>query len=91
MAWLLEEAGQDGEAITFYLRAAEAGDIFAFENAAELLETAGEAREATRLRRYGIEPGGQIANPWQASVQAQVTSGNGPSVRRSTTGQGSPN
>jgi hypothetical protein len=42
----------------------------ALEAWAEGLRERGLTEEAARLRRYGIEPGGRIADPWEASVQA---------------------
>ena len=74
---MLEQAGRDEEAITFYQRAAEAyqreaeaGDTDALKEAAAILNRAGRPDEAARLLRYGIEPGGRIADPWEASIQA---------------------
>jgi TPR repeat protein len=70
VALLLRRAGRTEEAITFCQRAADAGETVALENAARLLEEAGRTEEAVRLRRYGLEPGGRIADPWEASVLA---------------------
>ena len=59
------------EALAFYLRAAEAGDTAAPGAAAGMLREAGRPEEAERLRRYGIEPGGRIADPWETSVHGE--------------------
>jgi hypothetical protein len=76
-AGLLEEAGRAEEAITWLRSRAEAGDTrdmwrapAMLEQAARMLEEAGRAEEAAWLRRYGIEPGGRIADPWGASGRA---------------------
>ena len=69
-AGMLEEAGRTEEALTFYQQAAEAGDPRALAHAAGMLQKAGRTKDAARLGRYGIEPGGRIADPWEASVQA---------------------
>ena len=69
-AGMLEEAGRTEEALTFYQQAAEAGDPSALAQAAGMLQKAGRTKDAARLGRYGIEPGGRIADPWEASVQA---------------------
>jgi tetratricopeptide (TPR) repeat protein len=61
---LLEEAGRINEAITWLQTRAEAGDPNALEEAVRLLEEAGRTDEAARLRQYGIEPGGRIADRW---------------------------
>ena len=68
-AEMLQEAGQADEAIIFYQRAAEAGDAHALELAAGMMQKVGRSDEAARLRRYGIEPGGQTADPWEANFQ----------------------
>jgi hypothetical protein len=68
-AGLLAQAGRPEEAIIVYQQAAEAGVPHALEQAAGLLAKAGRAEEAGRLLRYGIEPGGRIADPWEARVQ----------------------
>ena len=67
---MLAEAGRTEEAITWLRSRAEAGDPYALGAAARMLAEAGRTDEAARLRRYGIEPGGWIADPWEASVQA---------------------
>ncbi len=68
-AGMLREAGRADEAIIFYRRAAEAGDAHALKLAAGMMQKAGRSDEAARLRRYGIEPGGQTADPWEANIQ----------------------
>jgi hypothetical protein len=65
---MLWETDRTEEAVAFYLRAAEAGDPDALAQAVEMLREAGRSEEAVRLQRYGIEPGGRIADPWAASV-----------------------
>ena len=57
-------------AFHLYVAAADAGDTDALEAAARMLEETGRTEEAAQLRRYGIEPGGRIADPWEPSVQA---------------------
>jgi hypothetical protein len=47
-----------------YQHAAEAGDPFALAQAVRLLERTGRRDEAARLRQYGLEPGGKIADEW---------------------------
>jgi hypothetical protein len=47
-----------------YQHAAEAGDLFALAQAVRLLERTGRRDEAARLRQYGLEPGGKIADEW---------------------------
>ena len=79
---VLEKARRTEKAIAFHLQAtevgdpstgaiilcqaAEAGDPSALEAAAWMLEDAGRIEEAARLRLYGLEPGGRIADPWEA-------------------------
>ncbi|HEV7975334.1 hypothetical protein [Amycolatopsis sp.] len=63
-ARLLEELGQVEEAITWYRRAAEAEDPRALPSAAWMLRKTGRTEESTRLRRFGWEPDGSIAEPW---------------------------
>lgn len=50
--------------ITYFQRAAEAGDTDALQRAAHLLEKTGRTDEMARLRQYGIEPGGKVAKKW---------------------------
>jgi hypothetical protein len=40
------------------------GDAYALEQAAALLKRVGRVDLAERLRQYGLEPGGHIANEW---------------------------
>jgi tetratricopeptide (TPR) repeat protein len=63
-AALLERIGRLEEAVGVYQRAAEAGDRDALWQAARLLERVGRIHDAARLSKYGIEPGGQIADEW---------------------------
>jgi hypothetical protein len=60
-AHLLRAAGRVPEAIRLHLQAAEAGDPDALLSAADLLERTGHQKQAADLRRYGMEPRGQIA------------------------------
>jgi hypothetical protein len=69
-ARMLEEAGLTEEAITRLRARTTSASPSALEHAARMLEEAGLTEEAARLRRYGIEPGGRIADPWEAIVQA---------------------
>jgi hypothetical protein len=66
-AGMLQAASRADEAVAVYLQVAEAGDI---RWAAGMLRAAGRADEAARLRRYGVEPGGRMADPWEASDRA---------------------
>jgi hypothetical protein len=56
--------GRTEEAITWLQARAEAGDTGALSMAIRLLAEGGRTEEAVRLRRYGIDPGGGIANWW---------------------------
>jgi TPR repeat protein len=68
---LLRESGRIEEAISFYQRAADAGDSRALlPTATGMLTGEGRTAEGARLHRYGIEPDGRIADPWEASVLA---------------------
>jgi hypothetical protein len=62
-AYLLNKVGQTGEAIIYSQRAIEA-DFHGLREAACLLKEAGRIDEMERLRQYGIEPGGRIADRW---------------------------
>ncbi|MEY9947419.1 tetratricopeptide (TPR) repeat protein [Kitasatospora sp. GAS1066B] len=64
-AWLLKQAGRLEEALAWYQRAADAGHPGALREAAELLEQVGRADEGTRLRQFGWEPDGRIAERWE--------------------------
>jgi hypothetical protein len=64
VADLLGTVGRVEKAITWWQRAAETGNTHALGRAAELLEKTGRTDEMQRLRQYGIEPGGSIAERW---------------------------
>ncbi|MFF8315549.1 hypothetical protein ACF06V_00085 [Streptomyces bobili] len=64
---LLAEAGRIEQAITWYRRAGEAGNANALWHVTQLLEKAGRPEEGKKLRRYGWEPHGAIAQPWEAA------------------------
>ncbi|UKY47887.1 tetratricopeptide repeat protein [Streptomyces inhibens] len=61
-------AGCTDEALAWYQRATEAGDDTAVQQAAQLLKDAEQAQEAESLIRYGWEPAGGIAAPWDAPL-----------------------
>jgi hypothetical protein len=70
-AELMKEAGRVDEAIRWLTGLAETGDRgieveapIVLVTATAVLEKIGRAAEAHRLRRYGLEPGGRIADPW---------------------------
>ena len=67
-AEMLAKAGRTEESRIFSQRAAEAKEPTRGEKAAEMLAKAGRTEESARLRRYGMEPGGRIADPWEAST-----------------------
>ncbi|MFG2091593.1 tetratricopeptide repeat protein [Spirillospora sp. NPDC048824] len=67
---LLRDTERVDEALAYYLRAAEAGvtppgsdDSGALALAAMLLNKTGRRDDAARIIRYGIEPGGEAAQP----------------------------
>jgi hypothetical protein len=67
----LEQAGRGAEpedvwrAAEAGWRAAEAGDPVAMERLINLLKLTGRGAEAARLGRFGIEPAGRTADPWE--------------------------
>ncbi|MGN3955100.1 tetratricopeptide repeat protein [Streptomyces sp. WAC8370] len=61
----LRSAGQPDEALDWYKAAANAG-YFSLEEVASLLHEKGQTEEAARLLRYGLDPGGSVAEPWDA-------------------------
>ena len=63
-ALLLENAGRTGEAVDWLFKQLESGHLAALDVASTLIENAGGDEEAERLRRYGRDPGGAIAQPW---------------------------
>ncbi|MET9733221.1 hypothetical protein ABZZ79_22010 [Streptomyces sp. NPDC006458] len=60
----LVEVGRIEAALTTYMRGAEAADRRSLIAAADLLKRGGRFEEGERLSRFGIEPGGRIAEPW---------------------------
>ncbi|MFA7767920.1 hypothetical protein [Streptomyces sp. NRRL S-448] len=66
-ASMLRDVGRRAQALVWYRRAADAGDRNALRSTAELLEEMGRAEEAARLTRYGWEPDGTIAEPWEVA------------------------
>jgi hypothetical protein len=66
---LLVEAGRTDEAISWLQARAETGDTAALWWVADLLEKAGRTDEVAWLRRYGIKPGGGIAERWAGEDQ----------------------
>ena len=82
MTWvaaLLRDEGRTSEAVTVYLQATEAGED-CLKQAVETLQKAGLSEEAMRLHRYGIEPGGRIADRWDASTPNKSSQPAGPTV-----------
>ncbi|WP_214404787.1 SEL1-like repeat protein [Pseudonocardia lacus] len=63
IAALLRAFGQRDSALRCYLRAAECS-AGGYVEAIDLLLELGKPDDAERLRRYGIQPPGQIAEPW---------------------------
>ncbi|MFF4503216.1 tetratricopeptide repeat protein [Streptomyces sp. NPDC001401] len=80
-AGLLLDQGRVDDAVAWYQEAADCGYPLALPRAVQLLHTAGRVDDSLRLRRFGWEPDGSIAGPWQASA-----SGDAPD--RSTTAEG---
>ncbi|MFJ3722718.1 hypothetical protein ACIPYQ_09100 [Streptomyces sp. NPDC090045] len=76
VARMVREAGREEEAITWYQRAAGAGDPFALGKVVELLRAAGREEESERLRRFGWEPDGSIAERWEV-VPGEASGGEG--------------
>ncbi|WP_406326618.1 hypothetical protein [Streptomyces sp. NBC_00203] len=65
-AWLLQRPTRVAEALERLRAHAEAGSAGALTLAADLLHAAGRMGEERRLRRYGWEPMGWIAERWEA-------------------------
>jgi hypothetical protein len=67
-AWIVarmhQESGRVAEALDWYRRAAEEDDITALPSAVWMLRALGQHEESEQLRRYGWEPDGSIAQPW---------------------------
>jgi hypothetical protein len=67
-AWLLQNPARVPEALERLRDHAEAGSAGALTLTADLLHAVGREDEARRLGRYGREPGGWIAEPWEAPL-----------------------
>ncbi|WP_162948148.1 hypothetical protein [Streptomyces europaeiscabiei] len=67
-AWLLQNPARVPEALERLRDHAEAGSVGALTLTADLLHAVGREDEARRLRCYGREPGGWIAEPWEAPL-----------------------
>ncbi|MDO0909942.1 hypothetical protein QQM39_03410 [Streptomyces sp. DT2A-34] len=78
---MLLEGGRIDEAVAWYQQAADCGYPLALPRAVQLLHTAGRTDESLRLRRFGWEPDGSIAGPWQPRAP-------GGAPGRSTAGEG---
>ncbi|UED83281.1 hypothetical protein [Streptomyces profundus] len=70
---LLEQAGRQEEAMVWLRQELTSGNRRARWITAELLARTGHGPEAERLRRYGVEPDGSIAQPWAATPPEQVS------------------
>ncbi|WP_348652400.1 hypothetical protein [Streptomyces sp. ATE26] len=64
-ATLSAKAGRTKEAMAWWRRAADAGGSLALKHAASFLQETGRGQDAENLRRYGWEPDGSIAEPWE--------------------------
>jgi hypothetical protein len=67
-AWLLQRPTRIAEALERLRTHAEAGNTGSLTLVTDLLHAAGRVDEARRLRRYGWEPKGWIAEPWEAPL-----------------------
>ncbi|MER6590348.1 helix-turn-helix domain-containing protein [Micromonospora purpureochromogenes] len=65
LIWRLKNAGRLSEAEGWLRRAVLAGQTGAVSDLVKLLEQTRRSEEASRLRRYGIEPDGRTAAPWR--------------------------
>lgn len=74
-AGLLLDQGRVHEAVAWYQEAADCGYPLALPRAIQLLHTAGRPDESLRLRRFGWEPGGSIAGPWQVTAPGDALDG----------------
>lgn len=72
---LLEQAGRQGEAIGWLRQELSSGEGRSLWITAELLARMGRGPEAERLRTYGVEPDGSIAQPWEAIPPERMSSG----------------
>lgn len=65
LAEALEEAGVHKEAELWWLRAAEAGMEMALTILVWSLESTEQSERSLHLRKFGIEPGGSVAQAWE--------------------------
>ncbi|OEJ28975.1 hypothetical protein AS594_35715 [Streptomyces agglomeratus] len=66
IADILGEMGRTEEAIAWYRRTAERKyHLLATDKIASLLEKGGRLQDAGRFKRYGLEPDGSLATPWE--------------------------
>ncbi|MFD7137796.1 hypothetical protein, partial [Streptomyces sp. NPDC059894] len=70
---LLEQAGRQEEAISWLRQELRSGNERSLWITAELLARMGRGPEAERLRTYGVEPDGSIAQPWEAIPPERVS------------------
>lgn len=63
---LLVKLNRVTEAVHWYRKAADRGDDGALSLAVRALNEAGRTAEGARLRTYGWEPDGCVAQPWAA-------------------------
>ncbi|MFJ5179398.1 hypothetical protein ACIP68_36815 [Streptomyces griseoviridis] len=70
-AWLLQKPTRIAEALERLRLHAEAGNTGAMTLAADLLYAAGRVEEGRRLRQYGWEPKGWIAERWEVPLPAR--------------------
>ncbi|MBB6396201.1 tetratricopeptide (TPR) repeat protein [Actinomadura coerulea] len=68
--WLLLERGEGEHAIDWLTHAAAAGHRYALALTADVLAETGHITDADKLRQYGWEPDGSIAEPWTAAPPA---------------------
>ncbi|MFC5188051.1 tetratricopeptide repeat protein [Actinomadura harenae] len=61
LAYRCEQAAAE----RLYRQAADAGDPLALRDLAGLRELAGDAEGASRLRRFGLDAGGEAEDPWE--------------------------
>ncbi|MFH8769567.1 MULTISPECIES: hypothetical protein [unclassified Streptomyces] len=67
------DLGRVDEAVTWYRQAADCGYPLALPRTVRLLHTAGRLDESLRLRRFGGEPDGSIAGPWQVRAVEEAS------------------
>ncbi|MEY9841730.1 tetratricopeptide repeat protein [Streptacidiphilus sp. EB103A] len=62
----LVKTGRADEALKWCQRAGEAGECGALQLMTETLAAQGRTEEGNRLRQYGWEPSGDVAEPWKS-------------------------